>query len=206
MVQVGAKAFLKRPKSVIPTIRIHAMTMNVDTPNTPKEPTTQCSSRPRRSSDVAESLDFLDRLKELVFEHLTRIESLARIAGIELQNAPSDVEAALRERILMLEAAQARLLATSARRDLEWREFLEDLEQDRNRLARAWQEIEQERLRAPTQGSADSVARGATATIAEAKPIRNDSAPQPHSNDLISLEILRQFRALQGDVRRNSKP
>ena len=148
-------------------------------------------------------------MKEHVFEHLTRIESLARIAGIEYQTEPSEVEAALRERILTLEAAQARLLATAARRDLEWREFLEDLEEDRKRLARAWQEIEQERLRPPAQGQAEPLARANTAasiTIKESAPGRPESTGEPHSNDLISLEILRQFRALQGDVRRNSKP
>ena len=180
--------------------------MNVNISNTPKEPSTPCSPRSRRSSEIADSLHFLDRLKELVFEHLARIESLARLAGIEHQSDPSEIEAALRERIVVLEAAQARLLATATRRDREWREFLEDLEQDRNCLARAWQEIEHERLRSTTPERAESAARATTAAIKESSPSRTESADASHSTDMISLEILRQFRALQGDVRRNSKP
>lgn len=180
--------------------------MNANFSQDPKVPLSPEPPTPRRCDEVADSLHFLDNLKGLVLEHLTRIESLARLAAIELETDPSHVEDSLKERLLVLEASQARLVAAAARRDLEWREFLEDLNHDRNRLAQAWQDLEHERLRSSNPARADPSPRTPPAVTQDIGVNPSEPAGDPRATDLISQEILRQFRTLQGDVRRNIKP
>ena len=150
--------------------------MNFNPENNAKEPPTSRSPLFRRSEVVADSLRFLEGLNDHIQERLTRLETLARLAAIDLETEPSKVEEALRERVFALEAAQARLLAAQARREQEWREFLEDLEADRDRLGQAWRELERERLRMPSHAPADQLSRAAERPVTKATIERPSTA------------------------------
>ena len=109
----------------------------------------------------------------------------------------------LRERVLALEAAQARLQSELRRREQEWHDAVQQLEDDRRLLTEAWERLEHERVDAPAPpqaaGPRDTVSRVEHATAAvhrQPDPLAGD--------DSVTREILRQFQALRGDVRRTA--
>jgi hypothetical protein len=161
---------------------------------------------PRAASprpDTAALVEGLDRLRDSLFEQLDQIEARAQEQSALLQVSPTEREQALRERVAILEATQARLHAESKRREHEWNVLLEQLESDRQLIAKAWERLEQEQVdAAPGQAQASRTADPERATVAPT------AFPPPQADppeDAVTKAILRQFQSLQSDVRRNAK-
>jgi chromosome segregation ATPase len=163
------------------------------------------NNRPRRTSkraDVTGLTHGLERLRQALLQRLDELEALA-IEQTEMEELPpSDRERVLRERVGTLEASLARVQAELIRRDEEWAETSREIEADRQLLAEAWQRLEDERARGKVSAA---TARAEPAPRSdEGAPVYREAQPD-ESNDPITKSILRQFQALQGDVRRNAK-
>lgn len=168
-------------------------------------PTEPANNRPRRQQKRADatglSLD-LERLRKALLERLDALEALAveqtKLAGL----TPSERERVSRERVGILEASLARVQAELSRREQEWEESAREIEADRRLLAEAWQRLEDEQTRAKPNVAGTRV-EPAARTVAEA-PVARAAQPD-ESNDPVTKSILRQFQAMQGDVRRNAE-
>jgi hypothetical protein len=175
------------------------------------EPTAPRQRRGGARPDPAALCEGLDRLRDALLQRLDRIEALAAEQAALLDRDPSERERALRERVALLEASQARLQAEVKRREQEWQAVLQEVEDDRRLLAEAWERVERERVEAPHGDSAIAPPRAAapTAHAAVAAPAAAVAAHRPPpgdpASDSVTRAILWQFQALKNDVRRNAK-
>jgi hypothetical protein len=163
------------------------------------------NTRPRRAlkrSDAPGLSYCWERLREAILQRLDELEALAIEQTERGELTPSERERALRDRVGTLEASLARVQAELSRREQEWEEMSREIEADRRLLAEAWQRLEDEQVRG--KSIVTLVRNEPAARSAEEGPVYR--APQPdESNDPVTKSILRQFQALQGDVRRNAK-
>ncbi|MFO0907588.1 MAG: hypothetical protein U0794_04370 [Isosphaeraceae bacterium] len=168
--------------------------------NDPREPRTRRAGR----TDPASLVEGLERLRDSIFLRLEQLEALveenAALAGLD----PSDREQALRERVALLEAAQARLMAEVKRREQEWQELLTQLEDDRRLLAEAWEKVERAQLEVQPATPAQPVRPVPMAVGEHAAPQGYRPPVSTPPDDLTTREILRQFQALKNDVRRSA--
>jgi len=153
--------------------------------------------------DAATLFQGLERLRDALLHRLDQIESLATEQAARLDQSSSQREQALRERVLALEAAQARLQGELRRREQEWHDAVQQLEDDRRLLTEAWERLEHERVDAPAPpqaaGPRDTVSR-----VEHAAPAVHRQPDPQTGDDSVTREILRQFQALRGDVRRTA--
>ena len=152
-------------------------------------------------ADAAALVQALDRLRDALLHRLDQLETLAAEQAARLDQSSSEREQALRERSVALEAAQARLQAELRRREQEWHDAVQQLEDDRRLLTEAWERLEHERVEGtpPPQAASPHDA----ASRVEHAPAAAHRQPDPVSgDDSVTREILRQFQALRGDVRR----
>lgn len=164
----------------------------------PREP--RCRGTPGRGNAAA-LVQGLDRLRDALLHRLDQIETLAAEQAARLDQSSSEREQALRERAVALEAAQTRLQAELRRREQEWHDALQQLEDDRRLLTEAWERLEQERVEGAPSPQAESPREAVSR--AEHAPPATHRQPDPGSgDDSVTREILRQFQALRGDVRR----
>jgi len=165
------------------------------------------NSRPKPGAgrpDPTALAQTLERLREELLQRLAVVESVAMehvaLSGYD----PSEREQILRERASTLEASLSRIQAELKRRELEWEEQLESLQHDRKLITQAWERLEEEQIQAGTPASvspreAPPPDRAATTSATYRPPTPDES------NDQVTKAILKQFQALQGDVRRNAK-
>jgi hypothetical protein len=169
----------------------------------------QRGGRARRGApreDAAAHVAHLEKLRDALLHRLEQIEALAveqaRMSGA----TPSEREAVLRERLSTLEASHARLQAESRRREQEWQEFLEQLESDRRLLAEAWERLEQEQTSAAPAAAAQAPPTSRISPAGAPHPaVPQAEKEEQEGEDPVAKAILKQFQALQGDVRRNAK-
>src|SRR4051812_31485999 len=117
------------------------------TGKTVQAPVDTWESRPRRAPARAEAdtqAQSLQRLRDDLFRRLDAIELLASEQAALLDQDSSERERILRDRVVSLEAANARVVAEARRREQEWQEVLRQLEADRLLLAEAWERLEQQ--------------------------------------------------------------
>jgi hypothetical protein len=168
------------------------------------------ASRPRRAPARPDPLGLiqgLDRLREVLHQRLDRIETMALERGDAPAADPTAREQELCRRIAELEERHTRLVAEAKRREQEWQNNLEQLENDRQLLAEAWARIERERIEHAGTGSGTGTGSGsghAASTPAAAPTPVFRPAVTGDPDDVISHAILRQFQALRSDVRRNA--
>ena len=172
-------------------------------------------NRPRRAlaapsgarPDTATLIQGLDRLRDGLIQRLERIESIAVEQARLLDQDSSEREEFLRDRVSVLEAAQARLQAEAKRREQEWLAVLQQLEADRRLLAEAWERLEQERIEASVPHAPPPRGRGRRTHAAPDRPRRPSAVGDPRCRKTmpVTRAILRQFQALKSDVRRNNK-
>jgi hypothetical protein len=183
------------------------------------------TSVPEESRDVpravgggaatAPLLEGLDRLRDALLQRLEQIEALAAEQTARLQAGTPDRERALRERVTLLEASQARLQAEVKRREQEWQDLIQEMGSDRELLTAAWERLEREEIdaaaRSATRPNATApTAKGATTTPTggdprAAAPDRPASVAKLDPNDSVTRDILLQFQTLKNDVRRSAK-
>ncbi|MFO0909558.1 MAG: hypothetical protein U0794_14585 [Isosphaeraceae bacterium] len=174
------------------------------------EPAPTRTKRGAPQPSAATVSEGLDRLRDTVVQRLALLETQVA-ESLELTGtSPSEREQALRERIVVLEAAQARLQAEVKRREQEWQDLLDQLEEDRHLLAEAWDRIEKERIEAQSRPTPAPVTRGPTTqvdreVVAAMPPPAHRPTSGESSEDLMTRDILRQFQTLKNDVRRNSE-
>jgi hypothetical protein len=175
-------------------------------------PSENRDARPRRAQARSEGeplAQVLERLRDGLLERLERVEALAAEQTAMLDADSSDRERALRERLSVLEAAHARVVAEARRREQEWQEVVQQLQTDRALLAEAWERVEQ--IQIQYEPRADPVPQ--PATVAAPGPPQPQvpvvaavaRAPADDGDDPVTRAILRQFQALSQDVRRNSR-
>ena len=163
------------------------------------------NSRPRRVPKRADATGLsqgLERLREVLLARLDQLEALAIEQTEQADLTPSEREHVLRERVGVLEASLARVQAELSRREQEWEETAREIEADRLLLAEAWQRLEDEQTRGKAHATSARVEPAARPV--EEGPVYRAAQPE-ESNDPVTKSILRQFQALQGDVRRNAK-
>jgi hypothetical protein len=163
--------------------------------------------RPRRTTpgraDTATLVDALDRLRDVFLNRLEKLEALAAEQAARPDQSPSEREQALRERVAALEASQARLQSELKRREKEWLESLQQIEDDRRLLTEAWERLERERVEAQPASRHGAPGSGGPAVVPAG--VATYQPPAAGSSDLmVTREILKQFQALRGDVRRNA--
>jgi hypothetical protein len=166
----------------------------------PNEPQEAPDWHANPKGEASALIQFLDRLRETLFQRLDEVEALALEQTALLNESPSGRERALRERVMTLETAQARLLAESKRREQEWQAVLEQLDEDRRLLAEAWEEVERERVEGSTSRPAE---RPTPPNPADPPPTRPPAVES--TDDPVTRAILWQFQTLKGDVRNNAK-
>lgn len=162
------------------------------------------NTRPRSGTggpSPSELVAALDRLQDLLVRRLERLAELAAEWSEQAGFTPSEREEALRERVVALEASQARLQAELRRREQEWRDLLDSLEDDRRLLADAWERLEREQ----TTERPPPASRPASAVPTPEHVATAVHRPAPGlADDHVAREVLRQFQALKADVRRNA--
>lgn len=166
----------------------------------------QGNSRPKLGqgrSDPAALAQGLERLREELLQRLEIVESVAAEQAALGGYSPTDRELILKERASTLEASLARLQAELKRREHEWEEKIQSLEHDRRLIAEAWKRLEAEQIEGGG-GPPDSARESPAAGHAPNGPAYHAPAPD-ESNDVVTKAILKQFQAMQGDVRRNAK-
>jgi hypothetical protein len=169
--------------------------------------------RPDPPSASAAIDETLDRLRDALLRRIDEIEVQAAEQADQLALTPTEREQALRERVVVLEAAQARAQAELKRKEQEWQETLQKVEEDRKLITEAWERLERERVAGPPAqaGVGVRVVAGVAAGTGTVTPAAQERpapaafyAPPAAGEELVSREILRQFQALRGDVRRNA--
>ena len=168
-------------------------------------------NRPRRAlaapsgarPDTATLIQGLDRLRDGLIQRLERIESIAVEQARLLDQDSSEREDYLRDRVSVLEAAQARRQAEAKRREQEWLAVLQQLEADRRLLAEAWERLESQQLETGHGPPSAPVAPVERAAVE--RPVVHRQPNNDPDDDPVTRAILRQFQALKGDVRRNAK-
>ncbi len=108
----------------------------------------------------------LERLRDTLLERLNAIEALAEELTAQLGLNSSERERILRDRVVVLEAAQARNLAEIRRHEEEWEDAMSTLATDRRLLAEAWERLEQ--LQIQYEPHADSRSPPAEASVGAA--------------------------------------
>ena len=146
----------------------------------------------------------LARLRDALDRGLDRIEAIALEQAASLQQDAPDRERALREQVEVMGATVARLQAEATRREQQWQAGLQQLESDRRLIADAWERLEQAQVDAPQRSNADAERPATAPPPAPAEPVPRQSADET-ADDPVTRAILRQFQALQGDVRRNAR-
>ena len=167
----------------------------------------QCNSRPRPGPvrcDPVSPAQTLERLREGLLQRLDVLEIIAAEQAALSGYSPTEREQFLRERTATLEASLSRLQAELKRRELEWEDKVHSLEHDRQLIAEAWQRLEAEQLEGGSVGTAGSVTESPPEYQSPNGPTPRPPAPD-ESNDHVAKAILKQFQALQRDVRRNAK-
>jgi hypothetical protein len=163
--------------------------------------------RPRRTTtgraDAATLADALDRLRDAFLNRLDKLEDLAAEQAARLDQSSSEREQTLRERIAVLEASQARLQAELKRREQEWLDSLRQIEDDRHLLAEAWERLERERVDVAPESRHGAATNGGSAVVPGAAATFQPPAAGV-GDIMVTREILKQFQALRGDVRRNA--
>jgi hypothetical protein len=148
----------------------------------------------------------LERLRDGLLERLDRIEAMAADQSALLDIDSSERERLFRDRLSVLEAAHARLLAESRRREQEWQDVLKQLEADRLLLADAWERLEQAQVN--DEPRANALSQAAPISVKAPQPVAAAVAAGPPSDDYddpVTRNVLRQFQALSQDVRRNTR-
>ena len=166
-------------------------------------------ARARRTTGAAAPetdglVDSLERLRSALLKRLDAIETLAAQEAEFFSRDSTEREQALRERVSVLEAAHARLLAESRRREQEWQEALRQLEIDRELLAEAWDRLEQLQMQFEPRAvnHAPAVPPMQPSNVL---PPAVSRPPVDDPDDPVTRAVLRQFQALSNDVRRNAK-
>jgi DNA repair exonuclease SbcCD ATPase subunit len=146
----------------------------------------------------------LERLRDRIQERLDQVEALARerLGSLPPRVETPEQEGALLRRIAELEEAGERLRTQADRREQEWHDAVERLEEDRRLLADAWDRLERERIEGHVEAT---VARASPPTPADppAAP-RLLSATSGTPDDSVTQAILQQFQVLRADVRRTA--
>jgi hypothetical protein len=172
-------------------------------------------STPERSVTVS-LIDDLERLRELVLERLSSIETLARERSESVMPAPelSALEESFKKKSAEFEEARRQLQAQAEQEKHEWIASLTQLEDDRRLLAEAWERVDQERIDAvsapqehssvhsPRPHSPAPVSTAVPSTGATI-PIRSAGADSDAYNP-VAQAILQQFQTLCSDVRQSA--
>ena len=162
-------------------------------------------ARPRRAAARPDSEVIargLERLRDTLLQRLEQLDELAAEQADMLDRDSSQRESELRDRLSALEAAHARVLAETRRREQEWQEVLRQLETDRRLLAEAWDRLEQ--TQAQYEPRADPPERPAVASPPGGTLGPSVRSAEDEPDDIVTRAILRQFQALSNDVRRNA--
>jgi hypothetical protein len=153
---------------------------------------------PEEASPATDASAFaatLERIRVCLHGWLDRIEGRLEAAAPTPAAGPDPAPAAR-----ALEEQRDALRKEAERRDREWTERLEALENDRRLLADAWERLEL------AQSSAPAI-RPMAAAPSSVPSAAMSSAPPPRSDpeNPIDRAILRQFEILRRDVRRTAK-
>ena len=168
-------------------------------PNERPDATRPCPARNRVAL-----IKGLDRLRDGLLQKLEKIEALAAEQTDQLRQDSSEREQALRERLFVLEASQARLQAEARRREQDWQVMMQQLEADRRLITEAWDRLEQQRIELAPDHSSPRPPGSRRRPRKPVVPASRQAEVDPAS-DLVTRSILEQFQALRNDVRRNAR-
>lgn len=184
---------------------------------------------PRRrqvQSALHQLIQNLESMRQELHRRVAELEAKAREAAPP--EGPSEREQALERRVKELEESQRRLSGQAASWEGEKERLLAQVDEDRARLAAAWERLEQERVH--LSGAVPSAGGPAAppASIATNGTRNGAAGPHPHHqpaaapggappapaaqqapaasspNDLAKAQVIRIFKTVMGDVRRNS--
>lgn len=168
-------------------------------PRADESPTGRHADGPRPA--LSAHAEALERVRASVHRWIDRIEALAAVPT----GAVPEPEEALAHHVRELEQRRAELQDEIRRRDREWSERLEALEDDRRLLGEAWERLEREQVAA-----ARAAARPSPSPPEVARPAATAPTPTPASreDEAVDRMIIRQFEELRRDVRRaaDSRP
>lgn len=158
----------------------------------------------------------MEELRACVLKRLDAIEGLARDRAGTAAAEIARLEKSLKQRIDELEAERGRLRSGSDQEEMNWKQLVGELENDRRLLADAWERLEHERIEfmgvgpghGAVQGPMPAHHRNRPLEIATRQASAASAAPAAaravaaESGNPVAENILRQFQALSGDVRR----
>jgi len=151
----------------------------------------------------------LEELRSSVLRRLESIEALARHCSSVPSVEITRTEQMLRQRIDELELERSRSLADLVSEDPSGKQWLTQLEKDRQLLAEAWERLERERIDAIVAGSVARPAlpahhpHPAEGLAMHGSPAQRLTATAETANP-VAESILRQFQTLCSDVRRTT--
>jgi peptidoglycan hydrolase CwlO-like protein len=157
----------------------------------------------------------LESMRQELHRRVNDLEAKAREAAPP--DGPSEREQALERRVKELEESQRRLSGQAASWEGEKERLFAQVDEDRAKLAEAWERLEQERIHlsgSAAKGPAALVPavaqNGSAGHPAAAAPPAAPAAVVPPApatsfpNDLAKAQVIRIFKTVMDDVRRNS--
>jgi hypothetical protein len=153
----------------------------------------------------------LEDLRDRVLQKLSSIEELARSRAGAASAEITRLEQTLRERVAELETERNLPRSTGDQQEANWKQLLAQLENDRQLLSEAWERLERERIDLAGTGTGAAhhrprLAEGANSPCSQASlPVAAHRQPTvTDAANPVAEKILRQFQALNSDVRRTA--
>lgn len=170
---------------------------------------------PRRrlvQSALHQLIQNLESLRTELHRRINELEARAR-EGAASDGKAGEREQALERRVKELEEIQRRMNGQAATWEGEKDRLLIQIDEERARLAAAWERLEQERIHlsaakeAPASAAGNGAANGShrrESPPTPAAPTYPAASPPSPANDLAKAQVIRIFKTVMDDVRRNS--
>jgi hypothetical protein len=155
-------------------------------------------SRTRTAAPRPSVIQAFELLRERLHAQMAILETLARERAAP-QSAASARDLSQRERDL--QQARTALKEEADRIECERALDLEKLDQDRELLAHAWENLEREQLTTPVPATEDR----RLVLLTRQAPPANALSSAVEQSEIITRAVLEQFQSLRRDVRKNSQ-